>query len=106
MAGWPFYVQMELEKHGLATFLEARKKGNCIERIVQSPARHYHIDPSEFGRVPDIQDRFSSAYLIAGEPVAQLAAKFHDAKGSGGRSFRFLSALYPVQKENNEDTSA
>jgi DNA-binding transcriptional ArsR family regulator len=74
------YHLKELEKHGLVTFLEARKKGNCMERIVQATARHYLIDPSVFGKFPKLQDRFSSDYLIASAgcaitEVAELSAR-------------------------------
>src|SRR5258706_15665540 len=54
------YHLRELEKHGLLTFLEERKKGNCMERVVQATARHYLIDPSVFGAIPEVQDHFSS----------------------------------------------
>ncbi len=74
------YHLRELEKHGLVTFLEARRKGNCTERVMQATARHYLVDPSVFGKVPEVQDRFSSAHLIASAgraitEVAELASR-------------------------------
>jgi hypothetical protein len=63
------YHLRELEKHGLIEQLEERKKGNCVERIVRATARHYLISPEALGNLASdpgqIQDRFSSTYLVA-----------------------------------------
>ncbi len=63
------YHLRELEKHGLIEQVEERKKGNCVERIVRATARHYLISPEALGNLAtdpnQIQDRFSSTYLVA-----------------------------------------
>jgi DNA-binding transcriptional ArsR family regulator len=63
------YHLRELEKHGMIEQVEERKKGNCVERIVRATARHYLINPEALGNLTadpsQIQDRFSSAYLVA-----------------------------------------
>ena len=63
------YHLRELEKHGLVEQVEERKRGNCVERIVRATARYYLISPEALGNLatdPDqIQDRFSSTYLVA-----------------------------------------
>jgi DNA-binding transcriptional ArsR family regulator len=63
------YHLRELEKHGLIEQVEERKKGNCVERIVRATARHYLINPEALGNLAadpsQIQDRFSSTYLVA-----------------------------------------
>ena len=63
------YHLRELEKHGLIEQVEERKRGNCVERIVRATARYYLISPEALGNLatdPDeIQDRFSSTYLVA-----------------------------------------
>ncbi len=63
------YHLRELEQAGFAELVEERKKGNCLERIVCRTARSYLISPEvlgSLGRTPDeVQDRFSSTYLIA-----------------------------------------
>jgi DNA-binding transcriptional ArsR family regulator len=63
------YHLRELEKLGLLEMIEERRKGNCTERIVRAVARSYLISPEALGSLasdPDqIQDRFSSAYLVA-----------------------------------------
>ena len=49
--------------------VEERRKGNCTERIVRASARSYLIDPAALGALAtdpsQIEDRFSSAYLVA-----------------------------------------
>lgn len=63
------YHLRELEKAGLVEFVEERRKGNCVERIVRASARSYVISPDTLGTLaadPErVRDRFSSAYLIA-----------------------------------------
>ena len=50
-------------------FVEERRKGNCVERIVQSTARSYVISPSALTSVaPDptrSPDRLSAQWLLA-----------------------------------------
>ena len=59
----------ELESAGLVEFIEERRRGNCLERIVRASARSYIISPETLGRLgraPNVErDRFSAAYLIA-----------------------------------------
>ncbi len=73
------YHLRELERLKLVDHVEDRRKGNCIERVVQASARHYLIDPGAFGDLAAdpaaIRDRFSWAYLvsIASKAVQDLA---------------------------------
>lgn len=63
------YHLRELEKERLVELVEERRKGNCTERIVRASARSYLIDPAALGALAtdpnQIEDRFSSAYLVA-----------------------------------------
>lgn len=63
------YHTRELEKQDLLRHVGDRKKGNCVERLVQASARRYLIAPQALGRVGadpgEVEDRFSSAYLLA-----------------------------------------
>lgn len=63
------YHLRELEKAGLAEFIEERRKGNCIERVLRASARSYIISPEvlgELGRPPEqAADRFSMSYLVS-----------------------------------------
>jgi hypothetical protein len=74
------YHLRELEKHGLIEQVDERKKGNCVERIVRATARYYLISPAALGNLAtdpsQIQDRFSSTYLVAvaARAIRDLAA--------------------------------
>jgi hypothetical protein len=63
------YHLRELEHERVVEFVEERRKGNCIERMVRATARSYMVSPEAFGAMqPDphvIRDRFSLAYLVA-----------------------------------------
>jgi len=56
-----------LEKAGLVELVERRMKGNCAERLMQATAKAFVISPEALGElgVCDVQDQFSSDYLIA-----------------------------------------
>jgi len=85
------YHLRELEKAGFLEEIEQRRAGNCIERIVRAKASHYLIHPEVLGQLaadPDaIQDRFSSAYLIAlaAQTIRDLATVQERAEKSGKR---------------------
>jgi DNA-binding transcriptional ArsR family regulator len=63
------YHLRELERGGFLEFVEERRRGNCVERLVRATARSYVISPEVLGQVgttpAEFQDRFSSAYLLA-----------------------------------------
>ncbi len=63
------YHLRELEKAGFVEFVEERRRGNCVERLVRATARSYLISPEvlgALGRTPEEQqDRFSASYLMA-----------------------------------------
>ena len=63
------YHVRELEREGFLEQVGEKRKGNCVERIVRATASAYLIDPSLLGALgidPEkVQDRFSSAYLMA-----------------------------------------
>jgi DNA-binding transcriptional ArsR family regulator len=78
------YHLRELEKAGFVEFVEERRRGNCVERLVKATARSYLISPEvlgSLGRTPDEQqDRFSASYLMAAagrllHELAETAAK-------------------------------
>jgi len=63
------YHLRALERHGLATLVEERRKGNCTERVLQATAAAYVISPGVLGAVaPDpgrSPDRVSARWLLA-----------------------------------------
>lgn len=76
-----------LENAGLVEMVERRMKGNCAERLVRATARAFVISTEALGElgVCDVQDRFSSEYLVAAasrvvRDVALLRARSDKAK--------------------------
>ncbi len=63
------YHVRELEKGGLLRHVGDRRRGNCVERLVQATARYYLIAPQVLGALgatpEEVRDRFSSSYLVA-----------------------------------------
>ncbi len=63
------YHLRELERAGFLEFVEERRKGNCIERLVRATARRYLIGPEALGKLggapEERHDRFSAAWLVA-----------------------------------------
>lgn len=85
------YHLKELEKHGLVEFVEERRKGNCLERIVQATARSYLVSPEALGKLgtapEERRDRFSAAWLVAAAArvIRDLAVLGLRARGAGKR---------------------
>jgi predicted enzyme related to lactoylglutathione lyase/DNA-binding transcriptional ArsR family regulator len=63
------YHVRQLEKQGLIRQVGERRKGGCVERLMQATARHYAIGPAALGALGptpgQIADRFSGDYLVA-----------------------------------------
>ncbi len=53
------YHVRALEEEGLLRHVEDRRKGNCIERVVQATAPQYVIDPDLFGLTAPEAERLS-----------------------------------------------
>jgi DNA-binding transcriptional ArsR family regulator len=76
------YHVRELEHAGLVTFVEERRKGNCVERVVQAAARSYVVSPAALGSLGSLEsmpaeqrDTFSIGYLVglAARAIRDLA---------------------------------
>src|SRR3954454_13228131 len=63
------YHLRALERHGLIELVEERRKGNCIERVLQATAAAYVISPAAFATLapdPDrSQNQLSARWLLA-----------------------------------------
>lgn len=85
------YHLRQLESSGLVKFVEERRKGNCIERLVRATARSYLVSPEALGRLgedPAVErDRFSVAYLLmaAARVIRDLAHLKSRAEKAGKR---------------------
>jgi DNA-binding transcriptional ArsR family regulator len=78
-----------LETNGLIEFVEERRKGNCVERLVRATAKQYLISPEALGKLgsttSEVRDRFSAAYLVsaAGRAIQDLALVRSRADAAG-----------------------
>jgi DNA-binding transcriptional ArsR family regulator len=83
-----YHLRM-LESHGLTTLVEERRKGNCIERVLQATASSYVISPDALAAVaPDpgnSADRLSARWLVAlaARMVQDVSALINKAAKSG-----------------------
>jgi DNA-binding transcriptional ArsR family regulator len=85
------YHLRELENGGFVELVEERRKGNCMERVVQATAKTYLISPEALGELGEDasarRDRFSAAYLIAtaARLIRELAVVGLRARRAGKR---------------------
>jgi len=85
------YHVRELERHGLLRHVGERRRGNCLERLVQVSARHYLIAPEALGALGldprQVRDHLSSAYLaaVASQTARDVALLQADADAAGLR---------------------
>jgi DNA-binding transcriptional ArsR family regulator len=88
------YHVRELEGGGLLRHIEDRRRGNCLERVVQATARRYVVDPGVFGSLSpsetgngDRTETFSSGALLrsAAQTLARAGALHEEATAAGKR---------------------
>ncbi len=63
------YHLREMEKRKLVECVGEQRRGNCMERLMRAAAHSYVISPAVLGSIgadpARVEDRFSSAYLVA-----------------------------------------
>ena len=80
-----------LEKRGLLEFIEEKRRGNCVERLLRAASRAYVISPETLGALaldPEaVRDRFSSSYLVAtaASAIRDIGELRHRADAAGKR---------------------
>jgi DNA-binding transcriptional ArsR family regulator len=85
------YHLKQLEKAGLVSLVEERRRGNCTERVVRASATSYLISPAALGALGASQeerrDRASAAYLVvaAGRAVREVGELQERARAEGKR---------------------
>jgi DNA-binding transcriptional ArsR family regulator len=83
------YHLRALERHGLVELVEERRKGNCIERVLQATAASYVISPAALPAVaPDpsrAPDERSARWLlaVAGRLVGEVGELIARASAAG-----------------------
>lgn len=89
------YHLRELERHGLLTLVEERRKGNCTERVLQATAASYVISPSALSAVaPDPShqpDQRSARWLLA--VAARLVQEVGELIGRSSAAGKPLATL-------------
>lgn len=85
------YHLRALERDGLVEFVETRRKGNCVERLVRAKAQAFVLSPEALGvlgTTPETaQDRYSAAYLMtmASQTIRDVATLDGRAREAGKR---------------------
>lgn len=79
------YHLRELEREGFLEFVEERRKGNCVERVVRAAAHEFVIAPQAGEHAAP--DRFSAAYLAstAARILRELASLCIRSRHAGKR---------------------
>lgn len=90
------YHVRELEKTGLVRHVESRKRGNCVERLVQASARRYVVAPRLLEALeadPDeLRDQYSAAYLLAtAARTLREVAEMREAARAAGKKLPTLT---------------
>ena len=89
------YHLKALEQHGLVELVEERRKGNCIERVLQASAARYVISPAVLAGVePDpaqSPDRLSARWLLA--LAARLVRDIGELMAGANRAGRKLATF-------------
>jgi DNA-binding transcriptional ArsR family regulator len=105
------YHLRELERHGLVELVEERRKGNCIERVLQATAASYVISPTALSAVaPDpsrTPDQRSARWLLAlaGRLVGEVGELISRA-GAAGRPVATLGIDSEVRFASAKDRAA
>jgi DNA-binding transcriptional ArsR family regulator len=105
------YHLRALERHGLLTLVEERRKGNCTERVLQATAAAYVISPSALADLaPDPShepDQRSARWLLAlaGRLVREVGALIAGA-GAAGRPLATLGIDSEVRFASARDRAA
>lgn len=80
-----------LERDGLVEFVETRRKGNCVERLVRAKAQAFVLSPEALGvlgATPEsARDHYSAAYLMtaASQTIRDVATLDSRAREAGKR---------------------
>jgi DNA-binding transcriptional ArsR family regulator len=105
------YHLRELERHGLVELVEERRRGNCIERVLQATASSYVISPAALSAVaPDpswAPDQRSASWLlaVAGRLVGEVG-ELIVAAGKAGKPLATLGIDSEVRFASARDRAA
>ena len=105
------YHVRQLKKQGLIRQVGERRKGGCVEQLMQATARRYAIGPAALGALgtsPDqVRDRFSSDYLVAVAAQTMRDVGMMQEKASRtGKTLATLTLQADVRFESPEAQNA
>lgn len=104
------YHLRELERLELVEHVEDRKRGNCIERVMQAKAEHFLIDPGLLGTreaVERASDRHSSDHLaLASARTVSDLATLRDAADRVGKKVPTFSLETAIRFADASDQAA
>jgi DNA-binding transcriptional ArsR family regulator len=94
------YHLRTLERHGLVELVEERRKGNCIERVLQATAASYVISPVALAAVAPDPDR--SPDQVSARWMLSLASRLVQEVGQliqGAKKARQPVATFAIDTE-------
>jgi predicted transcriptional regulator len=105
------YHLRELEKQGFVEFVEERRRGNCMERIVRATATTYLVSPEALGKLgttpEERRDRFSVAYLIsAAARIIRDLASLAPRAAAANKRISTITMETEIRFRNAEDRNA
>jgi DNA-binding transcriptional ArsR family regulator len=105
------YHLRELESAGLVEFVEERRRGNCMERMMRATARSYVVGPQALGPLgaaPElVRDRLSLAYLASlGARIIRDLAYLAERAAAAGKRISTLGMETEVRFANAADRAA
>lgn len=101
------YHLRTLERHGLVALVEERRKGNCIERVLQATAASYVISPVALAAVAPDPDR--SPDQVSARWMLSLASRLVQEVGQliqGAKKARQPVATFAIDTEIRFGSSA
>ena len=101
----------QLEKQGLIRQVAERRKGGCVERLMQTTASRYAIGPAALGALgtnPDqVRDRNSGDYLVAVAAQTMRDVGLMQEKASrAGKKLTTLTLQTEVRFDSPDDQTA
>jgi DNA-binding transcriptional ArsR family regulator len=105
------YHVRQLEAEGLLSFVEERRKRNCMERVVQATARSYVISPAALGSLgadpKKVEDQFSTTYLLAvASKLIRDVGTLRQRANASGKQLATLTAQTEVRFASPADQHA
>ncbi len=105
------YHVRQLEKQGLIRQVAERRKRGCVERLMQTTARHYAIGPAALGALgtdpAQVHDRNSGDYLVAvAAQTMRDVGLMQEKAGTDGKKLTTLTLQTEICFASPDDQTA